>query len=157
MKGECVETLKCTVGIYDLENKTNKVVLEDLMKTIKPVIMNRTRIESYNAATGIAVITDNSGDAGWGTSVYYDLNVNTGKIVKTDTIETLACGDEPDSMIGPCTPEQEANNKYFDEVIAKEFTMCGDVKVKTHEYWKVVVEGGDEVEEIEDASFVACQ
>lgn len=157
MKGECAEASKCTVGIYDLVSKQNTIVLEDLMVVISPVMMDVTKIESFNAKTGIAVITDNGGDAGWGMSVYYNLNVNTGEIEKTDTAELTACSDEPDSMIGPCDPQQVASNKHYEELLAKKFTMCGDVKVRSDEYKKVIVEAGDEVEEIDDASFVACQ
>lgn len=157
MKGECTERLKCTVGIYDIASKTNKVLMEDFMKVIEPVFLNVTRIESFDADSGTAILTDNGGDAGYGKSVYYELNVNTGKITKIDTLESFACGDEADSMMGPCDPNQAAKNKHHDEVAAKQFVMCGDVKVWNNQHWRVTVESEDEKEELEDTSFVACQ
>lgn len=157
MKGECVEVAKCTVGLYDIATKKNTIVLEDIMKNIDPVFLNVTHIESFDASTGKAVITDSGGDAGYGTSVYYELDVNTGKITKTDTTEFFACGDDPEMMMGPCGPEEEAANAHHNEVMAEQFTMCGDVKVKTDEYWVVTIEGGDETEVIDDASFVSCR
>lgn len=157
MKGECTEKLKCTVGIYDIASKTNKVLMEDFMQVIEPVFLNVTRIESFDADSGTAILTDNGGDAGYGKSVYYELNVNTGKITKIDTLESFACGDEADSMMGPCDANQTAQNEHHEEVAAKQFLMCGDVKVWNNQYWRVTLESDDESEEIEDASFVACQ
>ena len=66
MKGQCTEVLKCTVGVYDLATKKNQVIIEDIMKAIQPVLMDATRIEKFDADSGIIVITDNGGDAGVG-------------------------------------------------------------------------------------------
>ncbi len=127
LRGNCYESAtNCSLEKYNLLGNHHELIMESIRPELPAIGMGATKLVSYDAQTGIIIVNQAAGDAGWSYTSYYEVKEVNGAV----------------RLLG------EANNDEgnFRELVNRfrpADTTCGEAKVDLSQFggFRVEIEG----------------
>lgn len=148
LKGMCGETGYCALGIYDMSTDKNQILIDNLHKKIDLKFYDVLQIKSYDAAKNTLRISKGGGDAGYGYSDLYDINLADGSM--NLIAKSHYCGDKEEY----CTDEWKADNAKYKDFFQSPQMACNGLTVK-YSYNNVEISGKLQ-KSIPEHKYVGC-